>query len=302
MSGLLAGAFSLSLIVPDPLSAHVTRQLARWGSNVFSRRTERMIGNFPRALVAAGGWASPREAFAAQQACYLESLLQVLKCYRPGGYQPQIETVGFERLGTALDSGRGAVLWFPEFVFHYLAAKMALHEAGVRASFLVRPSHPFSGTRAGIRFLNPIQGRIEARYVRERVTIRKDHELMAMRLLQRRLRENGVVCIGAGGPASTVIPTSFLGGCLGVSAGPPRLAQAAGCDILPLLTFRIGPGRFEVRVERPLSLDGSDERRAAESACRQFAELTEVHALRYPDQWCGWQRGWTPGSGVNDVI
>jgi lauroyl/myristoyl acyltransferase len=257
-----------------------------------------MLANFPPELVRAGGWTSLRDAFAVQQARYLESLVQVLKCYRPRGYRPQIEATGFEHLQGALSSGRGAVLWIPEFTFHYVVAKMALQRAGFRVSYLSRPSHPFSGTRTGIRFLNPIQARVEERYVQERVMIRKNHEVIAIRSLQRRLRENGVVCIGAGGPSSAVIPAPFLGGRLGVAPGPPRLAHAAGCDILPLLAFRTGPGQFVVAIERPLSL--ADDRHFAESACTQFAELTEAYAQRYPDQWYGWQRGWSPESGNSD--
>ncbi len=299
MSALLTTAFVLSFVVPDSDLVPVGGWLARFGTKLFRQRTERMLSNFPSALVEAGGWSSPQDAFAVQQGRYLESVVQVLKCYRPGGYRPQIETVGLEHLRKALTTGRGAILWSPEFTFQSAVAKMALHGEGFPVTFLIRPSHPFSGTRAGIRFLNPIQGRIEERYVRERVIITRNHELTAIRSLQRRLRENGVVWIGAGGPASTVVPTPFLGGYLGVAAGPPRLARVAGCDLLPLLVLRTSPGRFEVRIERPLSLAGKDGPRVAESACRQFSELTEAYVRRYPDQWYGWQRGWTKSTNAS---
>ncbi len=43
---------------------------------------------------------------------------------------------------------------------------MAFHRAGLAVSHLSRASHGFSGSRLGVRVLNPIHTKVEDRYLR----------------------------------------------------------------------------------------------------------------------------------------
>ncbi len=145
-----------------------------------------------------------------------------------------------------------------------------------------------------MRLLNPVQNHVEDRYIAERVTMEPGRETTVLRTLQRRLRENCVVSIGAGGPATTVVQVPFLEGYLGLASGPARLALAADCPLLPVFTLESGPGHYELRIEQPLPLVKERGEDAALSALQQFAKRTEEYVARYSDQWFGWKRAWSP--------
>ena len=51
--------------------------------------------------------------YEASQAAALESLLQLLRDYRPGGWRPTVTVEGGEHLEEALERGHGTVLWAP---------------------------------------------------------------------------------------------------------------------------------------------------------------------------------------------
>lgn len=60
----------------------------------------------------------------------IQSLIELLRVYRPGGWTPPIDLTGGEHLKTVVADGRGVILWVGHFVHSDLVAKMAFHRAG----------------------------------------------------------------------------------------------------------------------------------------------------------------------------
>ena len=112
-------------------------------------------------------------AISARRHSYSRELkLQILGLNGPWRcWHPDVYLNGEAHLRSALESGRGVILWVLETSFSTLMAKIALHNSGYRACQLSRPGHGFSSTPFGIRFLNPIWTRVEDRYIAERILI-----------------------------------------------------------------------------------------------------------------------------------
>src|SRR3954447_21903708 len=127
-----------------------------------------------------------------------EHHLEILRTYRPGGWQPVLRLEGEDRLHRALTGGKGAVLWVAHFSSNALATKMALGGSGFRVWHISRPEHGFSKSRFGIRWLNPIRVRAERRHLAGRIAFDRAHPIKAMVAARRALQSGDVVSIPAG--------------------------------------------------------------------------------------------------------
>ena len=220
-----------------------------------------------------------------------ESTLQCLRDYRPGGWKPAIQLVGREHVEAALGRGSGAILWIGYFAYRDLVPKMAFHRAGYAVSHLSHPRHGFSKTRFAMRTLNRIPANRGDRYLRERVMMSLDGPVGAMRVLHRRLRENGVVSITVGGVARQPVMVPFMDGQIRLATGAPDLACATRAALLPVFPVRNEAGLLTVEVAPPLEVpDTSTRRGSSEAVLRRYAELLETQVLKYPGQWKGWFR------------
>jgi len=237
-------------------------------------------------------WNSSRTAEARHQwaATYFEERMQVTGSYRPGGWRPSIDLHGAEHIDDAVDAGSGAILWISEFASSDLVAKLALSEKGHPLAHLSRPTHGFSETSFGIRFLNLLRTRIEDRYLAARVPLPDDAAAVgAMRELRHRLEQNEVVSITVGdtGRQTTTVP--FLAGRLTVATGAPSLAAAAGAALLPVFTIRRATNHYEVHIGAPIAIADRDARDAlAETAAAQLADQLAEHVSRAPGLWRAW--------------
>jgi lauroyl/myristoyl acyltransferase len=242
------------------------------------------------APIAARLLATPAAAVAEESiAGHVEEFLQILREYRPRGWQPAIALEGREHVAAALERGRGAILWVGHFSFASLVAKKAFHGAGLEVSHLSHPSHGFSRSRFGMRFLNPVRAGIEERYVRERVMLSIDGPTAALRGLHRRLRGNGVVSITVRERALRPAIVPFLDGTIKLASGAADLAYATRAALLPVFAVREPDGRHRVIIEPPLELRRDLPRAGAvDLALRQYSERLAPRALAYPGQWRGW--------------
>ena len=198
--------------------------------------------------------------------------LSTLRCWRPGGWQPDVHLEGRVHLERALEAGHGAILWSAPFVFTGLLAKMTLHQSGVAVSHLSRYRHGFSPTSFGVHVLNPLRTRIEARYLAERLVIRPGASAGGLRLLRRRLRENRVVSITLLPIGGRIIEAPFLDAKLRVASGAPTLALRTGAALLPIYTLAPEPGRYVTTIEPALAIRADlDERLASEDLLAQYA-------------------------------
>jgi lauroyl/myristoyl acyltransferase len=219
----------------------------------------------------------------------LESRLQVLRAAWPGGWSPEVVLEGRSHLDEALSGGRGAVLWIHRFrPFVHL---VALSQAGIR---LCRPSAWYHGyfnnSRFGLRYLNPVQARVEDRYGERIVVV--EGQLAHLRTLAARLAENRVVGFYADiREQRRSVPVPLLGGVIGLSTAAATLARQARAPLLPVFAIGDGEGRFRVIVEAPLPLEaGVSGRQGIEQAITSGAAVLEKYIRRYPDQWSGWSQ------------
>ena len=217
------------------------------------------------------------------------SLVTLMRDYRPGGWRPTIELSGREHVVRALEKNRGVILWIGYFAHADLVAKMALHQAGFAVSHLSHPGHRFSSTRFGMRCLNPVQTRIEDRYLRARVLLSLDSSTAALAELRRLVGENAVVSITVRGTARRPVTVPFLSSQIDVAPGAPSLAYKSGAVLLPVFPLRNESGGFKVFVEPPIEIDRSlDRAQATAGAVQQYARSLDGYVLAYPGQWLGW--------------
>jgi len=251
-------------------------------------RTE--ASSVPPGLVSLLGAASPAEALRVFRAGHLRESVQVLRSYLPGGWRPHLRVNGREHIDAGLARGHGVILWVGLFVSSNIVTKMALADAGYRVTHLSRPSHPFSGSRFGVRLLNPVQRRVEDRHLEERLLFTGRTGVGALRSLHERLRENRVVSITVGDIAQNVVELPILGGRVSLAVGPLQLASTTAAALLPVFSVRTAPDAYAVNVESPLALAAGERRAAFQAALETYVQVLESYVRRYPDQWFGWRR------------
>lgn len=245
------------------------------------RRIETLAGNRLRGR-------SYREVQLETFARRMEENLQVFRCYRPGGWHPQIELAGRDRIEQALDETRGVILWINFFVTFALVPKIALHRAGYEVCHLSSPNHGYPDTPIGRRFLSPMRTRIEDRYLDERIQVSPENAVQALRQLQRRLKENRIISVSVTQLGQQPLLTPFLAGRIRIAAGAPTLAQITGAALLPVFPIQTGRNKFSVEVGPRIDVPpaGAEGVRQATGA---LAAQLEEYVLEYPGQWRGWQ-------------
>ena len=218
----------------------------------------------------------------------LEAKLQILGLIGPWRFwRPDVRLRGESHLQKALANGRGAILWVAESYHGGLMLKIALHRAGYRLCQLSRPTHGFSISPFGIRYLNPLWRRVEDRFIYERVVIRDDDAAPAIEALRAHLSANRVAIITLGPEARRFVEVPFLRQRIRVPTGPIRLAQDTGAALLPAFVCADGDGTFEASVEPALA--SSDSRGTFDVVAAAYAERIEPFVRTYPEQWTGWE-------------
>jgi lauroyl/myristoyl acyltransferase len=223
-----------------------------------------------------------RAGFVETELAYLREL------FVPGASTTRSELIGREHVERAVESGNGCILWVAPFLLAPLGVKATLWQAGFSVVHLSLETHGPSRSILGNRVINRIRVRTESRYLAERVSMAAGAELEALRLLERRLRENRVVSITWASHARRPIPVPVLGGTLLVGPGAPGLALATGAALLPVFGLRHGDA-FRVTVEQALELPaGGSPRRAPEELARRFATVLESYVARWPAEFSAW--------------
>ena len=208
----------------------------------------------------------------------IQSLIELLRVYRPGGWTPPIDLTGGEHLKTVVADGRGVILWVGHFVHSDLVAKIAFHRAGVAVHHLSHRRHGFSSSRLGMAWLNRVKTAAEDRFLGARVLIDPQRPASAMKTLHSHLKDNQVISISVRGAKENSHSVAFLHGEISIAGGAARLARASGAALLPVVPVRNDRGGFTVHVEAPL--DPGD----AELA---YGQRLERQVLAHPGQWLG---------------
>ena len=225
------------------------------------------------------------------QAAVYELRMQNLRCWRPGGWRPDIALQGEEHLVRAIERGNGAILWVAHFAFNSGITKIALHNRGHRVSHLSRPEHGFSKTRFGIACLNPVRCIPEDRHLAERIVYDRTAPSTAMRRMVRALQSGGVVSITAGAwEGNGLVDAPLLGGTLSLAVGAPRLALLTGAALLPVFSVRNAEQRLTTVIEAPIGLSrDSVPADACGDAAAEYLERHEPWIRQFPEQWRGWK-------------
>ncbi len=217
------------------------------------------------------------------------TFLQVLRSYPGGRWTPRVRALNFERVDAGLARGRGVVLWVAHGFHGHLSAKIAFRKAGLQVTHLSHPSHGFSASRFGIRYLNRLQTRVEDPFIAERVLLPVGGQNTALNVLARRLRANGVVSITGQRGTGRTVAAPFLAGEIRLAPGAPAMAQMTGAALLPVFAFRGEDNVIDVAVEPAIEIQADRPRdEAVGMAVRSYARMLEDYVLRYPKQWLGW--------------
>ena len=232
---------------------------------------------------------------------YVE-MLQTLREHRPGGWSGRIRLVGGENLDAALAAGRGVVLWVAPCNFAELTVKKALHAAGHPITNLRSYVHPYSGTRFGRALLNRLCTSVEDRYLAGTVTLHPREGPAALRELQSRLRENGVVSITANSAGDQPCRLPCLGGTLNLALGGPALARMARAPLFPVFAAPAATGGYVVEIQPALHADSEARgRRQDERLAAAFVAHLETFVKRNPAVWRGWfnRNQWEPRPAIH---
>ena len=234
-----------------------------------------------------------------------EELAQPLLERRGKGWHPTIDLEGRKYIDRALADGHGAVLWLiPSFEGEIILRK-ALHGAEIPLADLRVPDHPYSGTRFGHRFLNPIRVEVEDRYMVERVMLHEFTDTKALQALQTQLKQNRVVYLLGSGNSEKPADLEILGGTLSLALGAPALATLSKAPLLPASVIPTSCGGYKVRIGKPMTVEGQRPGRASWLALAEaFAKELKDHVLARPDRWQGWydRDTWVPDTDPEEKM
>lgn len=278
-----------SWTLPETLWRPLSRPLGRLYVATHPTRTRKETAQIAALL---GGSPAAERIYAiaaANAANRYEERFHYLRAWRPGGWTPAIDIEGTEHVSAAIAKGHGIIFWGGNFAFNNLLPKMALRRLGLDVTGFSVPLHGISPTRFGIRHLNRLYRDIEDRYLQERLMPKPQEFAAALDRMRDRLMENGAVYFAVGGRGRRTTTARFLEGNIVVATGPVAMAQRTGAALLPLYTFRIGPGRFQVTIGPALSVPEDGAGNADYGAAIQaYADALGPFVLRDPGQWHGW--------------
>jgi len=212
----------------------------------------------------------------------------LLRCYRPGGWDPKVRVIGCEHINKALVAGRGVILWVMPLRFNDLVTKIAIAREGFKVGHLSRYYHGGSSTVFGGAFLNPIKTRVECRYLAERIVVDRNGTVENSRpvdVLFSRLNENKIVSITVGNAGRRKENIPFLDGQICLATGPAYLAIKSSAPILPVFTVRQNSGEFLTTVGPELPVKpNTDQKDQIEAMLASISARVEDYVLEWPDQ------------------
>jgi lauroyl/myristoyl acyltransferase len=279
----------LAWTLPEIAWRGPSRLLGRLSTDMHPTRTRRDMTWIAAALKGTQAAGQEQRIAVEMWANRYAERFQYLRCWRPGGWSPQIEVLGTEHVMVAREKGQGTIFWTGNFMFNDLITKIAFHRLGIAVSQFSRPHHGFSDTQFGIRYLNSVKRGIEDRYLRKRFMVTKRETPDALRQMSEQLRENGAIAFRVGYKGRRRARATFLGRWITLATAPLFIARTTGASLLPTFTLRTAPARFEVTVGAPIAVpqDTHGEPDYA-AAIQRYAEMLEPFVLRDPGQWRGW--------------
>lgn len=274
--------FILAGAVPERFWGRISLRLARLHVKLLGSSAH--LGTLPEELL---GLDARDLEIQFRQHNYWE-LLEILRDYWPGGWNPKTVLIGEEHIRAALAKGKGVVFWYVPFARGMIPFYKTTRGAGLSHNVLMHGTHGFSDTRFGVRFLNPIRVAIEKRHAGEIFFIGENGAGPPVRKLIQRLNENKCIHIAAIQTGKKVSERPFMGGRLCLAKGGPSIALSTGATLLPAFVLPVGPSSFELHVEPPLTSDANDDEQKQEDMVSAYVPILERYVRKYPHLWLGW--------------
>jgi lauroyl/myristoyl acyltransferase len=205
---------------------------------------------------------------------------------------------GEQHLQTALRNGKGAILWESNSLGKRSLAKQILHQRGfhfvqVHADFHIGGFRIYKNTWLQKRIVVPYVEWAVRPYLDEIIYISTFGSLSFTRTIQKRLRQNCLVCsAGDGKLGQRTMTLPFLNQSRPFSPGMISLARRAGCPILPVFCFRNENGVIELQIRPPLAIpenSGRDEVLLA--SLKEYVSQLENLIRKFPGQYRHWHFG-----------
>ena len=203
------------------------------------------------------------------------------------GSRPLVRLEGLDNIHEGLAKGRGVILWVTVSACSSLASKVALKEAGIEVIHVSRPTHGFSGSQFGRRFLNPLWARIEERFLKERIVLEERTTVTVMRRLVSRLKANGVLTITVSPDSLQQGQAPLFSGYLPVATGPAHLATMTGATLLPLFCIRDGEV-IRVLVGEPLESPSGASKAPEKALIEAYGVALQDFVHQHPSSWYSW--------------
>ncbi len=272
-------------LTPESLWLPICRRISQLTGFLMPARRKTSVARVPQYIIDLSGKPADQISLDVIAGWHREAV-EVLRCHRPGGWNPEIDLHGEPHLVDALSGGRGVILWVGHFESASLIAKIGLARHGYESFHLSRPDHGYSRSAFGVRFLNPIRQNAENRYLAGRIMMQAGETSKSLRELKQRLSQGNLVSILVQDRASQTRAVRFFDSEIDLPTGPITLARAANAQLVPVFVLRRGPRQFDVVIETPIELpDTRDYLKPME----EYARLLESYVRLAPTTYRGWQ-------------
>jgi lauroyl/myristoyl acyltransferase len=204
---------------------------------------------------------------------------------------------GWEHLESALEKGKGAILWEASGFGSRNVSKHILRDKGIAVHQVHSENHLgwvstdlHSGTWLRRRVIVPTIRRWMARFVESIVWLRSEQSVAMAKVLLNVLRHNGVVCSTADGSwGARLAVVQHLGRQRAFATGMPSLARVSGAALLPLFCTQDRQGIPTLTIGPPIQVEtGADRQSALKSCVTEWVRLFESHVKAYPGKYRAW--------------
>ena len=185
----------------------------------------------------------------------------------------------------------GAVLWFADFAYSDLIAKLALAEIGLKAFHVGSSTHGVNIAPSRMKRVSRIKMLSEDLFLKKRLLI--DPENPAKVLFDsRKALQDGETVLFRIGPylGKQKAGGKLFGSHYETSLGAPYLAHITGRPLLVGFTLRKPDGSFDLMIKGPIAEGARSLGKTAflNLAVEEMLKLHEAIVPLYPDQWRGW--------------
>lgn len=203
-----------------------------------------------------------------------------------GRLVPTVE--GKHYLDEALSGGKGAILLASHFgSFGMLIAGLVHRGYRLHQVLTLAPPPPYRTWR----WVDRAVMRAKLRCWRhERLRLTWWTPGAYLRPLYRTLRRGEILVVyGDATRGVEFVNAEFMGRSLALSAGPFRIAAAAGVPLIPAFILRDKGPTHRIILEPPIVVR-TDDASSVQDAAKRYAALLASYVRRHPEQWYAWAR------------